>query len=237
MLTTVILSIVVIAILALAFAFVWKNRAAKRPATSASPNGKAASPAGPDQPPDRELHQVKSGDVVALWSGEELLVEQALDCQDNSTGRPATWRWLFLEGGRVISSTPTSAVYYPATEVLHQGSEGFERLTADVNMGGALKTFEQRVRDNVVGSDPVFFSYDNKRFRVQSTGTFATPGQAAPAREVWEDVSTTEGENVYFRLAADDGEQLLGIWTTHIAILRGRTLNPADVREVYRTGR
>jgi len=129
------------------------------------------------------------------------------------------------------------STYYPETDVLFQGTEGFERLTSDASQGGALKTFEERVRENTVGSNPVSFSYGGKDYRVQSTGTFSIPGQEAPAREVWQDVSPNEGDNVYFRLASDDGDQILGIWTSHIAILRGRVLAASDIREVYRTGR
>jgi len=85
-------------------------------------------------------------------------------------------------------------------------------------------------------------------YRVISTGIFEarpigpTPRVAGvfPKLEVWRDINPTNpGDNVYFELEPteenDDGSgsEVLGIWTSHITLLFGRLLKPADVQSIY----
>ncbi|HET6315562.1 MAG TPA: hypothetical protein VFG86_03820, partial [Chloroflexota bacterium] len=93
------------------------------------------------------------------------------------------------------------------------------------------------------------FEYDGRVYRVVSTGIFdaqpvsGSPRVAAayPKLEVWRDINRTNpGDNVYFELEPTEdvpvdetGSEVLGIWTTHIALLFGRELKPADVQTIY----
>ena len=127
--------------------------------------------------------------------------------------------------------------------MLHQESAEFETLTADPEQGGVLKAFEARVRQGIAARNPTLFEYEGRVFRVVSTGIFdAQPiGQAGyPKLDVWRDISgTNPGENVYFELeptvdeAGDDESEVLGIWTSHIALLFGRPLKAGDIQSIY----
>ena len=62
-----------------------------------------------------------------------------------------------------------------------------------------------------------------------------------PNVDVWRDINPSNpGDNVYFELeptqdvpAAQSGSEVLGIWTSHIALLFGRPLRPADIQAIY----
>jgi hypothetical protein len=84
--------------------------------------------------------------------------------------------------------------------------------------------------------------------RVVSTGIFdARPvGRTNAAGgysklDVWRDINPHDpGDNVYFELEPTEdvpedetGSEVLGIWTTHIALLFGRELKAADVQTIY----
>jgi hypothetical protein len=87
------------------------------------------------------------------------------------------------------------------------------------------------------------FEYEGRVYRVVSTGIFdARPiGQTKfPNLDVWRDVNPTNpGDNVYFELEptvetpGDDSSEVLGIWTSHIALLFGRPLKAADIQSIY----
>jgi hypothetical protein len=230
---TIVLILVVVAILVLAYVYVWNRRPARKAGLGAVGDGAPAS--GPE--PDLNLGTVQQGDILALWDGREPTVERAIVCQETLPGRVTSWKWLFLEGGQLLALAPVGNVLYTDTTVLYQGSEPYERLTGEIENGGVLKTFEARVREGTVGANPVFFEYEGQQFRVQSTGTFSAADQPLPEAEVWSDVQVDEGQNVYFKMVGADATQVLGIWTSHIALLKGRVLAPADVREIYRAGR
>jgi hypothetical protein len=84
-----------------------------------------------------------------------------------------------------------------------------------------------------VAREPVYFLYDGVHYLMKSTGTFAAhiSGKALPPGP-WADVSANEGDNVYFKMAVDEGGAI-GIWTTHIAFLTGRQLLDSDVKGLY----
>lgn len=220
------LVVVVVSVIAAGIAayVISKGRSARRPSSA-----KVAANLGPDQ----NVDNLGAGDILALWDGTESVVERIVDCQETLPGRVTRWKWAFLEGGQLLSIAPTSKALYTDSAILYQGSPEFEQLTGEVDNNGVLKTFEMRVREGVSGSQPVFFDYDGQRYRVQSTGTFAVPDQPVPEAEVWSDVQVEEGQNVYFKLLGQDGAQVLGIWTSHIALYSGRSLSSSDVREIY----
>jgi hypothetical protein len=144
----------------------------------------------------------------------------------------------------MLSVAPEGNVLYERTVVLHQDSADFETLCADPEHGGVLKAFEARVREGTAARNPTLFEFEGGVYRVLSTGIFdARPVgvKAYPNLEVWRDINPTNpGDNVYFELEptvpmpeGESGNEVLGIWTTHIALLIGRELKAADVQAIY----
>jgi hypothetical protein len=190
------------------------------------------------------LESLLPGDVVSFWDRSDYVVQAVLECAEELNGRDITWRWNLLDDGRVIEVTPEGTVLYERTDIVHQASADFEVLTSDPEQGGVLKAFEARVRQGTAARQPTLFEYRGQVYRVVSTGIFdARPVGAAsyPKLEVWRDVNPSNpGDNVYFELEptedSDDPtepNEVLGIWTTHIALLFGRELRPADITSIY----
>ncbi len=190
------------------------------------------------------------GDVVSTWDKGDLVVQAALECVEALNGRETRWRWNLLDEGRVLETAPDENVLYGRTVVLHQDSAEFETLVTDPEQGGVLKSFEARVRQGTAARNPVLFELQGRTYRIISTGTFeARPAGAQshaastqyPSFEVWRDVSPTNpGDNVYFEMeptgeiAEDDEERtVLGIWTSHIALLFGKPLRQSDIQTIY----
>jgi len=178
------------------------------------------------------------GDVVSFWDGGDAVVQAVLECREELNGRQTVWRWNLLDEDRMLETTVEGNCLYDRTAVLHQDSAEFETLTCDPDQGGVLKAFEARVRQGVAARQPTLFEYDGHVYRVVATGIFdARPKGATgyPAVPVWHDINpTTPSENVYFELEPTEGEgEVLGIWTSHIALLFGRPLQPADIQSIY----
>jgi hypothetical protein len=193
------------------------------------------------------IESLLPSDVVSLWDAGDAVVEAVIECREELNGRETTWRWNLLDGGRMLAVEPEGNVLYTRTVVLHQGSAEFETLTSDPAQGGVLKAFEARVRESTAGRHPVLFEYQGKPYRVVATGVFDArpvgvpsyaPGAYSKA-EVWRDINPTNpGDNVYFELEPTDpapGEdtEVLGIWTSHIALLFGKPLSGADIQSIY----
>jgi hypothetical protein len=190
------------------------------------------------------LESLLPGDVVSFWDGGDNVVQAVLECREEVNRRETLWRWNIMDEGRVVEFTPEANTLYERTVVLHQTTAEFEVLTADPEQGGVLKAFEARVREGTAARNPTLFEYDGATYRVVSTGIFAarSMGQAAyPNLDVWRDIDPNNpGENVYFELeptqdlpeGASDSE-VLGIWTTHIALLFGRPLKAGDIQTIY----
>ena len=196
------------------------------------------------QPRQPTLETLLPGDVVSFWDGGDNVVQAVLECREELNGRQTVWRWNLLDEGRVLEVSPEGNTLYERTVVLHQSSPEFETLTADPEQGGVLKAFEARVRQGIAARNPTLFEYDGGVYRVVSTGIFdARPvGQLAfPTLEVWRDVNPSNpGDNVYFELeptqdSPDDTtpHEVLGIWTSHIALLFGRALKAGDIQTIY----
>jgi hypothetical protein len=189
------------------------------------------------------LETLLPGDVISLWDGGDLVVQTVLDCQEELNQRLTTWRWNLLDEGRMVEVSPDGTFLYGRTVVLHQNSAEFETLTADPEQGGVLKAFEARVRQGTAARNPVLFEFEGATYRVTATGCFAARpiGTPYPRLEVWRDIDPTKpGENVYFVLeptdeaaAKPEESVVLGIWTTHIALLFGGELKEADVQAIY----
>jgi hypothetical protein len=137
----------------------------------------------------------------------------------------------------VLEVAADNNALYDRSTVFQQGSEPFYALTSEPEHGGALKTFEARVRDESVAREPVTVTLDSKQWSVESTGTFmATHVGPPPQQEVWRDISSNPADNVYFELRGDDQASALGIWTTHVLLLQGRHLEPSDIQSLYPGG-
>jgi hypothetical protein len=195
------------------------------------------------QPRQPTIEALLPGDVVSFWDGGDNVVQGVLECREELNGRQTLWRWNLLDDGRMLEVTPEANTLYERTVVLHQASAEFETLTADPEQGGVLKAFEARVRQGNAARNPTLFEYDGRVYRVVSTGIFdARPlGQVTyPNLEVWRDINPSNpGDNVYFELeptqdiADDAGSEVLGIWTSHIALLFGRPLKAGDIQTIY----
>ena len=99
-----------------------------------------------------------------------------------------------------------------------------------------LKAFEARVRQGTAARNPTLFEYEGSVYRVVSTGIFAAqPHRRRPAIRT----STSGATSIRTTRARtsissssrpsdvpddDSGSEVLGIWTSHIALLFGRPL-------------
>src|ERR1700736_2177532 len=184
------------------------------------------------------------GDVVSLWDGGDHVVQAVLACREQLNNRETSWRWNLLDEGHMLEATPEGNTLYDRTVILHQDSAEFETLTSDPEQGGGLKAFESRVRQGNAARNPTLFEYAGRVYRVVSTGIFdARPkGQPSyPNDDVWRDINpSSPGDNVYFELEPteetpgdDTDSEVLGIWTSHIALLFGRPLKPGDIQAIY----
>jgi hypothetical protein len=156
-----------------------------------------------------------------------------LDCREQVGPRTSTWRWSFLDDGKLLEYAPDGNVLYERSEVAYQGDEMFQHLVAEAGQGGVLKLFEQRVLAGTNASNPMTFEHADLVFHVRSTGTFTARSLGKPLGEVWRDVSPEAGDNVYFEAEAPSGEQLLGVWTSHIVLLVGQKLGITDIEAIY----
>jgi hypothetical protein len=190
------------------------------------------------------LESLLPGDVVSFWDGGDNLVQAVLECREELNRRETVWRWNILDEGRVLECTPEGNTLYEGTAVLHQSSAEFETLTANPDQGGVLKAFEARVRQGTAARNPTLFEFEGSVYRVVSTGIFdarAVAQASYPNLEVWRDINPDNaGDNVYFELEPTQdlpegarGSEVLGIWTSHIALLFGRPLKAGDIQTIY----
>lgn len=197
----------------------------------------------PRQRPQPTIDTLLPGDVVSFWGAGDHVVQAVLECREELNRRESVWRWNLFDEGGMLSAAPEGSTLYRRTAILHQDSAEFETLTADPEQGGVLKAFEARVRQGTAARNPTLFEYEGRVFRVVSTGIFdARPiGQTGyPRLDVWRDINTTNpGDNVYFELEStldepgDDESEVLGVWTSHIALLFGRPLKAGDIQSIY----
>lgn len=179
------------------------------------------------------VETLRPGDAVAFGDGRNGLVVSTLECREEVGPRASTWLWSFLDDGKLLEAAQDGNVLYDAPTVAYQGDEVFQSFVAEAEQGGVLKLFEQRVRAGSSGSSPLTFEHAGLTFHMRSTGTFSAEARGKPLTEVWRDSSPVAGDNVYFEAEAQSGEQLLGIWTSHIALLVGRPLGVTDIEGIY----
>jgi hypothetical protein len=196
------------------------------------------------QPRQPTVETLLAGDVVSFWDGGDSVVQAVIECREQLNQRETVWRWNILDEGKVLEVTPEGSTLYERTVILHQSSAEFETLTADPDQGGVLKAFEARVRQGTAARNPTLFEYESNVYRVVSTGIFEgrpLEQPTYPNLDVWRDINPSNaGDNVYFELeptqeTPDDtsGSEVLGIWTSHIALLFGRPLKAGDIQTIY----
>jgi hypothetical protein len=176
---------------------------------------------------------LQRGDVIVFWDAGDAIVTATLDCSESSSGRQATWRWLFLSTGSMIEVVGKANTIYEQTELIAKETVAFQRLTGSAQDGGILQTFEARQQDGTAATDPVVFRMDDVAYRLTHTGTFLCTRTGPLDEPVWRDISQQEGQNVYFRMQSTDGAEVLGIWTADIALLKGRHLTNAEIKGLY----
>lgn len=191
-------------------------------------------PAGIELSPN--LGAIKKGDAISFIDGSDATVVGSLDCRESIGGRTTDWRWVFLSGDRVLELLPQGQNLYDASALAQQGDAFYELL---VGAGGALKRFEGNVREGIA-HEPVLVNIDDVDYRIRSTGTFAaTRAGDIPAAnaDVWGSVSSNAADNVYFKMVPVDAQDAdvvaLGVWTTHILVLTGRSLSRGEIRDVF----
>lgn len=201
----------------------------KAAGTAPQPLAAAQTPAG-GAPLTPNLSALKPGDAISFWDGTDAIVRGSLDCREDLGGRVTEWRWIFLAGDCVLELLPSGQTLYESSTVSYQGDEFYEAVVA------ALKRFEGNVREGIA-HDPVELGVDEGTFRVRSTGSFSATrvGELPEHAEVWSEVSPNQGDNIFFKLVGGEKDVALGIWTTHILILRGRSFDRSEITGVYAT--
>jgi hypothetical protein len=71
------------------------------------------------------LQDLRPGDAISFWDGQDVVVDNVVQCREEITGRASTWSWVLLSSGQVLEVAPDGNVLYAASEVLLQGSEPF----------------------------------------------------------------------------------------------------------------
>jgi hypothetical protein len=89
------------------------------------------------------------------------------------------------------------------------------------------------VRAGTIASNPLTLEVGGQTFHMRSTGTFSAGASGKPLGEVWRDISPSADENVYFEAETQTGEQLLGVWTSHIVLHVGHPLGKTDIDAIY----
>ena len=193
---------------------------------------------GPDSlatpDPMAELPLLQPGDAVDIWMEHSYLVTSVYRCRERMDGTVTEWHWIFLDDGSMIEVSPDGCYRYRDHVMVKQGTPLYEELVA---RDGALVRFEARVQEGTVGRSPVHFTFEEKEYRIASTGTVEAiltgPG---PALIPWQQMSADPSANVYFGMVGleDEDEVVLGLWVNHLSLSFGRPLLPEQIANVFR---
>lgn len=185
----------------------------------------------------RTIRELEPGDALSYWNGSDDAVSGTIVASETVNARSTSWRWAFLDRDRLLEASPEGLTMFGDPEVVHQGTAEFEKF---VPPDGVLAVFEQRVRENQIGRNPVMVEHRGRRYIVRSTGTFGARLEGdAVEREVWRDASQDPSQNVYFEMeAASDQEEagdreVLGIWTSHLVLYYGVPFDESTVKGLY----
>ena len=189
-----------------------------------------------------DIRRLNPGDAIGFWDGNDDVIRGVMTCREQVGERTTEWQWIFLNKGGLIEVLPRGQNMYEQGEVFLQGDDNFDAL---VGAGGALKRFEGNIREGIA-NEPVLVELSGATYRVRSTGTFVGTlrGQSPESSSIFDDTTPNAGDNVYFKLTPEsrepgdtsvsDGEKwALGVWTTHIAVIPGRTLESHEITGIY----
>ncbi len=183
------------------------------------------------------LAGAEPGDAVEVWMESTYLVHTVFACREGMGDQTTEWRWMFLDDGSLIETSPDGFYRYRQHLVLRQGSALYEELVAQ---DGALVRFEARVREGTSARRPVHVTIDGLEYRVASTGT-AEMERRGPEPDLlpWKSISRDPSKNVYFGLvnAEDEDRVILGLWTAHICLSTGAPLLETQISGVYQQPR
>lgn len=180
------------------------------------------------------LSGAEPGDAVDIWLEGTYLVRTVFVCREGMGDQVTEWRWMFLDDGSLIESSPDGFYRYRQHEVVHQGSALYEELVAQ---DGALVRFEERVRAGSSGRRPVHVTIEGVEYRVASTGTAQIERRGEEVDLLpWASISRDQSRNVYFGMVGEEDEDrvILGLWTAHICLSMGGPLPETSISGVYR---
>ena len=186
---------------------------------------------------EEDWQRLEPGDAVIFWVKGSRIVQCIYDCSEVMGGQTTSWRWVFLDDGTLLEHSLDGDWHYTDHQIVNQGSALYEELLAE---DGALLRFEERVRAQSSGRQPVYVMLREKRYRITSTGTMAVRRKGSPpSLQPWQAFASNPKDNVYFGLINPDDENdgVLGIWTGHVCLSYGQALEPSDIEGVYRKNR
>jgi hypothetical protein len=180
-----------------------------------------------------QLERLAPGDALDLWEEGHRVVTTVFAASETVAGRSYYWTWLFLDDGSLVEVSPDGTFRYREHQVIKQGSGLYEELVAQ---DGALVRFESRVRDGTSGRRPVEVTFEDRVYRIASTGMVVVQRRGAtPALLPWQSFSDAEDQNVYFGLVdvADEDRVGLGLWTAHVCLSFGEPFDPSDITAIF----
>lgn len=180
------------------------------------------------------LSGAEPGDAVDIWLEGTYLVRTVFVCREGMGDQVTEWRWMFLDDGSLIESSPDGFYRYRQHEVVRQGSALYEELVAQ---DGALVRFEERVRAGSSGRRPVHVTIEGTEYRVASTGTAQIERRGEEVDLLpWASISKDPSRNIYFGMVGGEDEDrvILGLWTAHICLSTGGPLDETSISGVYR---
>lgn len=185
--------------------------------------------------PLEQLPLLKPGDAVDLWGVGNRVVTTRLDCRETVGNETYNWTWWFLDDQSILEVSADGQFHYARHEIAHQGASLYQTLVAQ---DGALVRFEERVRDETVARRPVHVTIGETEYRIASTGTFTVVSRLGeqPKPVPWQGIGNRAEDNVYFSLVQSDDENavILGIWTNHVCLSFGTSIDETSVTEVFR---
>ena len=186
---------------------------------------------------DHNLGDLEPGDAITFWGEGDRVVTCVYECSEGIGEREYRWKWIFLDDGSLVEHSADGQWRYTEHQIVPQGSALFSDL---VGPKGLLEQFEERVRTDTVGEDPVWVELKGQRYRATSTGTVAPKRRGrAPSLAPWVQIVKNAEGNVYFSFvgAEDESAGVLGLWTSHVCLSYGRPIGVTDIDGVFRKPR
>ena len=193
--TIAVLIVLVVVILAPLIALTWLQRRAR--GGQLGQGGRVGGPPAAGAEPAIGWSDARAGDRI-VWSDEpegSATVLAVIDCREERNDRVFGWRWIVLEGERLVEYRGSRLTWFDPPILLAPDSPEFATLAG---ADGALAAFESRAR---LSWEPVSVSWQGRTYQVTGTGSFAAWSEdPLSGRPVWQGISHDPKENVYFAL-------------------------------------